>query len=464
MALVVVGLGGCPDDGGGGDVVADAADTAAADTATADTAAADTATACGPDPFGAVSAGGPLHEVGPGDGVDAWLCTTGDSADEDWFGLACDGRPVTVTLTPVAGVAGLALRVEAPGESAPIAAAVAIDGAASVGVGCPANTVWRLRVALAPGAPAVPEGALGYRLGVATAACVNDGDCGDGAVCDGYACVAGCRTHAACAAGERCVLPAVGPGGGGCAPGCDDNRGCGAGHCDKRTFQCDPATSPAVCASDDAFDTAASNGTPAAATTLAGSVTESLRLCCSDEDWFLLTLDSGSWDVDVTVTAPDRFPTVAIFDSGGRAVGRSAPLASPAVASAPRLGPASYHVAVLPNDFDRTEGEGACALGTFDYVLNVALTAATPCGSAADCAVTAPRRGVCQAGACAFIDGAWTVPAGATCGDGGDCQTNHCLVLADRSACTLPCSGDAECAPLGAEWGCLDPGGLCGPR
>lgn len=108
---------------------------------------------------------------------------------------------------------------------------------------------------------------------------------------------------------------------------------------------------------------------------------------------------------------------------------------------------------------------------TAAYTLTVRRTAASPCTTAADCASeysTQLFRGRCVSGACLFIEGAGAVANGAICDDGTDCTSTFCSYIpfesdAEKSVCSVACTGAAECAALGNGYTCLVEAGFCVP-
>jgi hypothetical protein len=263
---------------------------------------------------------------------------------------------------------------------------------------------------------------------------------------------------------------------------CVDNDGCSgqtpaclAGRCVGcvTSFDCTSPFAPACdelihtcvqgsagCAGDDAAEPA--DDGPAGAPTLtpngAGVATRSGAICAqpdAERDYarFVVGSPAERWTIDLAWATGDDLDVV-VYDAAGVPLGISF-YEQPERIALRHLAPGDYFVEI--DDFTTTGP-------AVPYTLTATRTAGAACYDASDCAVeyrNQIHRGACVGGACVSIDGGGGVPEGGACDShsdcvaGTDCPSFFFVSDADtRSTCGRECAGDADCAPLGADYVC----------
>jgi hypothetical protein len=228
------------------------------------------------------------------------------------------------------------------------------------------------------------------------------------------------------------------------------------------------------CSNDDAFEDA--DDGPAGAVTLAPavgtSVSHTAAICdqpATERDFarFTVTSPGEHWRLELAWTGGDDLD-LRVLDAAGRTIGLSF-FEQPEAVNLTYLAPGTYYVEV--DDFDPSLGPAAA------YTLTATRQGSAGCTSTADCADDYRNqiyRGACDAGSCVAIDRPGQVAEGGACDSQSDCVSGTTcpsfFFVADadtRMTCGRYCDGDADCAPLGADFVCttyLASGNLCVER
>ena len=265
---------------------------------------------------------------------------------------------------------------------------------------------------------------------------------------------------------------------------CEDNSACseGSSFCvDSRcvqcgnSFHCNTATAPVCdardnvcgsafssCIADDASESG-DDGPAGAVDITPGGVSQSANgnICnqpTEEADFYRFTVASPGEFFDVELGWADASADLdlEIFDDNGVRFGMSF-----------WERPESVALTFLPAGtyYAKVQRFGAQSAVTTAYTVTATRQDAMTCSGADDCASEFDNqlfRGNCTGGACAVIEGDGGLGAGAACDSASDCASGLCTSFffnadADtRSVCTVACSSDSQCGPLGGNFVCTD--------
>jgi hypothetical protein len=230
--------------------------------------------------------------------------------------------------------------------------------------------------------------------------------------------------------------------------------------CDARTNDCRPPF--AGCTADDASEDG--NDGPAGAvdiTPVGASSSVGGAICNApgeEVDFFRFTVSASGerFTLALDWTDPEVDLDLELFDASGVRYGMSF-----------WERPESVALTFLPAGtyYARVQRFGIASRSTTPYTLSAVRQGVAACGGVSDCAAEFDNqifRGSCTAGACRPIDPSSGLAVGELCDSASDCASGLCTSFffnasADsRSACTIGCGDDGDCAAVGAQFVCTD--------